>query len=226
MFILNSRGLSNLTSYVIVCLVFLSMSLISFQIGLNYQKLLDSNVRFEETIDFLMYLKSELNKLTFTMDSKLIYNPGYIIKVRSLCSFKIFINNHCLGEFSLTTIMISISNSHHRILHDNVIRFNGSCGSIFLYNKNLCLIPSISISSINDIFYVKCIIFNGSINNYNGNFVFIINSITKLYYTGLFSQYGFNFSYVSEICSVSETINVNRIAKLIFEIIYVGVKPL
>lgn len=224
MYFLNVKGISTIISNVIIFSVFMMLSIASLYVGSQYLSVLELYLKSNDAIEFLRYLRLEINRLSFINDSVKIFNPHYEIKLENAGRITIFINDLFLGNFSLNIFSIPLYYFSPPIIHESFIHFNGTLGSIYLRGYNVYLIPSISISNLDSNLYVKFFVVNGA-DNINGNFILKVKNLVKFHHF-IISNGEVSIKAYTNIYNVSEVLYLHGILNLLFEVVFLEVIPL
>lgn len=221
---LNSRGISNILSNVIMFMVFISLSFICLQYGMMYLRNLECGLRSDNAVDFLRYVRLEADKLYFIDDSIMIFNPHYIIKLDDCCNITIIVNDICLGNFKSSILSIQVYASSPNIYYDQPIQLNGTCFSIYGHGDHIHLIPALSVYNLGSRIYLRLMVLKSS-GIISGNFVLRVSDSLKSIYT--FECAGqLKISLISSNDHYSTIITSSGPVILVFEVISVDVMPI
>jgi len=221
---LSVKGVSNIVSNVIIVSVILLLSITSIYTGLQYLGVLEHNLRSSNIVDFLRYLRLELNRLLFVNDSVKIFNPHYQIRLENIGRVIIYINDICLGNYTLNVFSIPVYSSSPPVFHDSFIHFDGVLGSIYQREYFVYLLPSISVLSMDSNVYLKFAVITG-VRDINGDFILKVQHLMRIRYT-FESNNGVLIKYFSSLCNGSEILPLYGIVNVLLEVIFIEVFPL
>ncbi|MEM2663694.1 MAG: hypothetical protein QXO74_00825 [Candidatus Methanomethylicia archaeon] len=221
---LNVKGISTIISNVIIFSVFMVLLVASFHFGFQYLSVLELYLKSNDAIDFLRYLRLEINRLSFVNDSVKIFNTHYEIKLENADRIAIFIDDLFLGSFPLNIFSIPLYYYSPPIIHESFIHFNGTLGSIHLRGYNAHLIPSISVSNLDSVLYVKFFVVNGT-GSIHGNFILKVKGLMKAHYS-IASNGEVSIKVYTNLYNGSEVLHLRGIINLLFEVVFLEVVPL